>query len=142
MIENQHIVGEKAMLDLGKEFAKNLLPGDIVFLIGDLGAGKTTLVRGLLSGLGYQGKVKSPTYTLVESYELENKQLHHFDLYRLNDSMELELMGGRDYFNPHAICLIEWPERAQDWLPQPGWLIKIDYRDANSRDVQIEHRGN
>lgn len=98
-------------------------PGLVVWLHGDLGAGKTTLVRALLRGLGYQGRVKSPTYTLMEPYQAGGIEVRHFDLYRFQDEQEWEAAGFRDEFNGHNLCLIEWPEMAQGMVPQADWEI-------------------
>ena len=124
-----HIPNEKAMMEFGGKIAEQFPKGGLVFLNGDLGAGKTTLVRGLLRHLGYQGTVKSPTYTLVEPYQIEQRQIYHFDLYRLADPEELEYMGGRDYWNSEALCLIEWPEKALGYLPESDLEIDIEYLD-------------
>ena len=116
------LADEQATLKLGKDFARSLEVGVNVHLHGDLGAGKTTLVRGALSCLGFVGKVKSPTYTLVEPYQVQvNKTIinvYHFDLYRFMDEEEWDAAGFRDYFNPHSVCLIEWPDKAGSLIPQ------------------------
>ncbi|MGQ4005007.1 tRNA (adenosine(37)-N6)-threonylcarbamoyltransferase complex ATPase subunit type 1 TsaE [Francisellaceae bacterium CB300] len=120
---------EKEMLEVAKEYAGTLKAGTVIFLHGNLGAGKTTFVKGILRALGYEGNVKSPTYTLVESYELEGFSLHHFDLYRLADPEELEWIGVRDYFNDSSICFIEWPEKGDGFLSKSDKNIYIKYLD-------------
>ncbi|HZV97813.1 MAG TPA: tRNA (adenosine(37)-N6)-threonylcarbamoyltransferase complex ATPase subunit type 1 TsaE, partial [Methylophilaceae bacterium] len=109
---------ETATLQLGSRLAQIIRPGLVVYLHGDLGAGKTTLVRGLLHGLGHVGKVKSPTYTLVEPYVISGFNLYHFDLYRFVDPEEWEASGFRDYFNAQSVCFVEWPEKASGLLPE------------------------
>ncbi len=110
---------------IGKELALSLKPPCVIFLNGELGAGKTTLVRGFLRGFGYQGIVKSPTFTLVESYEFEKNKIYHFDLYRLNFPEELESIGIRDYFTRDAIILVEWSERGLGFLPKADIILEL-----------------
>ncbi len=105
-----------------------------IFLKGELGAGKTTFCRGFLRGLGHEGNVKSPTYTVVEPYEINGMQLYHFDFYRVNSFEELEAIGIRDYFNDESICLVEWPERAADSSLVADMEIMLTYNDAEDSD--------
>jgi tRNA threonylcarbamoyladenosine biosynthesis protein TsaE len=111
---------------LGKALAKGAAPGRVLHLRGDLGAGKTTVVRGLLQALGYAGRVKSPTYTLVEPYTLSSLHLYHFDFYRLRDRAEWISTGFRDYFNAQAMCVVEWPERAEA-LSLPDLELRLEF---------------
>lgn len=117
---------EAATVALGAKLAACLPLGAVVFLHGQLGAGKTTLVRGCLRAFGFEGAVKSPTYTLVEPYQLGSKEIYHFDLYRLGDPEELEFMGVRDYFHSQSLCFIEWPERGVGVLPVADVEITLE----------------
>lgn len=130
-----HLDDEAATLQLGGDLANAIEPGLILYLHGDLGAGKTTLVRGLVHALGYAGKVKSPTYTLVENYTIGQPpfNLYHFDLYRFNDDEEWEAAGFRDYFNTESVCLIEWPEKAENVLPLPDINITFTILSAGRK---------
>ena len=112
---------------LGEALACGLEAGRVVHLSGDLGAGKTTLVRAMLHRLGYAGRVKSPTYTLVEPYELSRLHLYHFDFYRFKDHSEWLSSGFQDYFDGSAACVVEWPERAAGLLSAPDLEIRIEF---------------
>ncbi len=127
------IPSAQAMEALGASLAVCLEGGELVCLRGPLGAGKTTLVRGLLRALGHEGPVKSPTYTLVESYETARLRLHHFDLYRLTDPEELEYLGVRDFFAATAACLVEWPERGAGLLPPADLELALEYEGEGRR---------
>jgi tRNA threonylcarbamoyladenosine biosynthesis protein TsaE len=116
----------KATEDLGRALASTLSGGMVITLAGQLGAGKTTLVRGVLRGLDIRGAVKSPTYTLVEPYAISSLYLYHFDFYRLGDPDEWEAAGFREYFRDDAICMIEWPEKAGPALPRPDLAISLE----------------
>ena len=120
---------EQATEQLAQKFARVLRAGELVFLSGDLGAGKTTFTRHLIRALGLNTRVKSPTYTLVEAYELPRWQVYHFDLYRLADPEELEFMGIRDYFGPDCLCLVEWPEKAAGYVPPADLALVFSFPD-------------
>jgi len=128
---------ESATLELGKNISRHC-PNTAfsIHLQGELGAGKTTLTRGLLNGLGHQHHVKSPTYTLVEHYRLNERDIYHFDLYRLADPEELDYIGLDDYLDNKALCLIEWPEQGGNILPSPDLIISLQYQPAG-RQVSI-----
>jgi tRNA threonylcarbamoyladenosine biosynthesis protein TsaE len=138
------LAGEAATLAFGAVLAIAIQPNLTIYLHGDLGAGKTTLVRGLLHALGYVGKVKSPTYTLVECYEIPVKSeqllhIYHFDLYRFHDDEEWDAAGFRDYFNTNSVCLIEWPEKAQQCLPLPDIDIIFSIQEPSRKIKLIAH---
>jgi tRNA threonylcarbamoyladenosine biosynthesis protein TsaE len=123
--ESVFLEDEAATLACGRQLALRLPPAAVVFLRGDLGAGKTTLVRGILRGLGHSGSVKSPTYTLLEPYDLPNCVVYHFDFYRIVDSEELEFIGIDELMESSAFKLVEWPERAEDKLPKADVELRM-----------------
>lgn len=146
----EHPKDESEQMALGARLGQILVAGlqqqavttgaALVLLHGDLGAGKTTLVRGLLRGLGYEGAVRSPTYTLIEPYAFDHWTLYHLDLYRLGDPEELDYLGLRDLMAERGLLLIEWPERAANWLPGPAlelWLRP----EGSGRSVKIQAFG-
>ena len=135
------ICSEAEMLNLGNRLASSLTPPMVVYLDGPLGAGKTTFVRGLLQGLGYTGIVKSPTYTIVEPYELAAVTLYHFDLYRLSDPEELEALGIRDYLTSDTVCLIEWPERGGEYLPKADAEMSFSYFPGENLSRRLSVQG-
>ncbi|VAW71672.1 tRNA threonylcarbamoyladenosine biosynthesis protein TsaE [hydrothermal vent metagenome] len=125
---------------LGARLASCCQGGGVVFFQGQLGAGKTTLVRGLLRALGHTGPVKSPTYALVESYHLSSREVHHLDLYRLGDPEELEWIGLRDLIMPDALVLIEWPEQGRGVLPTADLKLSMVCRQQG-REVEFSVAG-
>lgn len=132
-----NLADESATVALAQRLAACLKPGMVIYLYGDLGAGKTTLVRGVLNALGYTDRVKSPTYTLVEPYHIAGLDLRHFDLYRLHDEEEWEAAGFRDEFDGRNIFFIEWPEHALGLIPPAD--VKIDFEIlAQGRKVAIQ----
>ncbi|MFI4954627.1 MAG: tRNA (adenosine(37)-N6)-threonylcarbamoyltransferase complex ATPase subunit type 1 TsaE [Gammaproteobacteria bacterium] len=127
----------EAMLTLGHKLAQRSITECVIFLQGPLGAGKTTLIRGLLQGLGYNSAVKSPTYTLVETYALAAHTIYHWDMYRIVEPEELEFMGIRDYAQQPAWWLVEWPEKVNEMLPKPDLNISIQV-EGTGRVVTLE----
>lgn len=141
MIKQQFLADEAQTLDFGKRLAlatmtKATMPpseqsdvakglGAVVYLTGDLGAGKTTLARGFIHGYGHEGPVKSPTYTLVEPYEFERGNVYHFDLYRLADPEEVDFLGVDDYFEDGNVCLFEWPQKGVGRIPAADLSIEL-----------------
>ena len=130
------IEDEAAMLRFGAQLADALGGRGAVLISGDLGAGKTTLCRGLLRQMGHEGSVKSPTFTLVEPYEIEGVCVYHFDLYRLSHPDELDYVGIDEYFSSEALCLVEWPEKAEGSLPSHDLELSIDVT-GEKRNIRI-----
>jgi tRNA threonylcarbamoyladenosine biosynthesis protein TsaE len=133
------VANEDGMMQLGAALVEAMGSSHqgVIYLKGDLGAGKTTLVRGLLRSLGVQGAVKSPTYTIVEPYELPGWNIYHFDLYRLSDPEELEYIGIRDYFGQDKLCLIEWPEQGEGTVPDADIELHIAHQNEG-REVSLK----
>jgi tRNA threonylcarbamoyladenosine biosynthesis protein TsaE len=129
-MSRKYLPDADATMHSGAALAPALTGGMIVTLSGELGAGKTTLVRGLLQGLGWTGPVKSPTYTLVEHYPISSLYLYHFDFYRFDEPTEWEDSGFAEYFRPDALCVIEWPERVRGMLPPADVALSLRYQGA------------
>ena len=127
------LADEAATLRLGAALAVGLAPGRTLFLSGDLGSGKTTLVRGLLRALGHAGRVKSPSYPLLELYVVSSLHLYHFDFYRFKNEVEWQDSGFREYFNAQSACIVEWPERAGRLLPSPTLAVRLEIAGAGRR---------
>ena len=133
----QTLADEQATGQFAARLTAAVRPGLVIYLHGELGAGKTTLVRKLLTALGHQGRVKSPTYALVESYVLPLCPVHHFDLYRFADPQEWEDSGLRELFSADALCLIEWPDKAQGLLPAADWIIELTVTGPQARQLSL-----
>lgn len=135
---SQFLPDEAATEAAGAALIANLAPESIVYLSGDLGAGKTTLVRGMLRSLGYSGAVKSPTYTLLEPYEIDGREIYHFDLYRINDPEELLLIGIDELLASPALKLIEWPEQGAGIIAPPDVTVSLAV-EGTGRTLNVCH---
>ena len=131
---------EDATIALGRQLAPLLTPGMVVWLDGELGAGKTTLVRALLRGSGHTGPVKSPTYTLVEVYVVSSLYWYHFDFYRFNEPEEFDDAGLAEYFRDDAVCLVEWPAKAEGYVPAPDLVLAFRFADGVGTGRRLEIR--
>ncbi len=132
--KNFFLADESQQIALAKKVAENINTSFIILLKGDLGVGKTTFARGFVQASGFEGVVKSPTYTLVEPYPIsQSRMCYHFDLYRLADPEELEFIGARDYFNDTDVCLIEWPEKAEGFLPAADWVCEFSHQEEGRK---------
>lgn len=138
MLFEQKLASELEMQAFARRLSECLASPLFLALEGQLGAGKTTLVRSILRGLGYTGVVRSPTYTLLETYELPDLQIFHLDLYRLGDPQELEFLGIEEIFQTKALCLIEWPDKGHGFLPQPDLVCRILISGETQRCLQFE----
>ena len=134
-------LNENALTELAGTMASQVGPEQtLIFLSGDLGAGKSTFVRAFLQAAGVQGRIKSPTYTLIEPYAVANRRYYHLDLYRLTAPEELEYLAFRDLLDRHAVLLIEWPEKGGDELPAPDLDVRLTLADAMHRNIQMVAR--
>ena len=133
------VADAEATARLGARLARCVRPGMRLYFRGELGSGKSTLIRGLLRGLGVQSRVKSPTYTLVELYTVSRLNLYHFDFYRFLDEREFTDAGLADYFQGEGVCLVEWPERAGNTLPQPDLELTLAYSDMGRKISAVAH---
>lgn len=134
---NITLESERATAALGGRLSSAVAAGGVVFLVGNLGVGKTTLVREYLRSLGYTGAVKSPTYTLMEHYVVSGKRIFHLDLYRIADPAELEFVGVRDLLDGESILLVEWPEQGSSALPSPDLVIELEHA-GNARHCRVQ----
>lgn len=126
---NLELTNDKSTFAFGEHLGQLSRPQTVIYLNGELGTGKTTFARGFLKGRGYFGKIKSPTYTLVESYSCSSLTVYHLDLYRLKQAEELEFLGIRDYVANDGILLIEWPELGKGFIPEPSLKLQFDFHD-------------
>lgn len=137
MVFEKYLAHEQATLDTAAKLAVTLRGRCVVFLEGQLGTGKTTFSRGILHALGHKGSVKSPTFTLVEPYDISGGQVYHFDLYRLTSPEEVEYLGVDDYLNGEYLCLIEWPDKGRNFLPDCDVMVHLKVQ-GKGRLVRIE----
>lgn len=131
------IENDSAMRALGARLASACPDRCVIYLVGELGAGKSTLARGFLHALGHEGAARSPTYTLVEPYDLPARHVYHLDLYRLADPEELEFLGLRDWLEQDAVLLVEWPQKGEGVLPKADLVVEIDY-EGSARQVHLQ----